>query len=180
MLMVEDMYLLFYSLAGAAAAFVAALLARLTRVKDGYLNYDAKTGKRETKPLAFYSVPAGWVQSGAPIFRSTTFGVSHDRSTSTGLWECLGPATFDWHYGNDESIYILEGHAHVEYLGCNLALSAGDCTHFAAGTVARWHVPERVKKSYMLYNPGRLIRKMRMVTGALGWQKRAARNSASV
>lgn len=168
MALVEDLNLLVFALGGAIAAYVATLLAHLNRTKKGYLRYHEKLGKRESIPLGPFQVPAAWITSGTPVFRSNTFGASYDKSTSSGLWECTGPGAFEWHYGTDETIYILEGSAQVDYLGRKFTLSPGDCTHFAAGTVSRWVVTERVKKSYTLYEPGRVTRKMRMLLKILG------------
>lgn len=164
----EDLQLLLFSFAGAIVAFAAATVAYLTRVKNAYLRYSDKLAKRESTPLAPFEIPASWITSGSPVFRSNVFGASHDKSTSSGLWECTGPCEFTWQYGKDESIYILEGFAQVEYLGREFTLSPGDCTHFAAGTVSKWSVPDRVKKSYTLYEPGRFVRKMRRLLRILG------------
>src|SRR5262245_30796528 len=133
-------------LLGVAAALLAAFGAYLMRVKDGYLRIKERLGRKESIALGPYAVPASWVTSGSPVFRSNTFGQSQDRSTSSGLWECTGPAQFTWHYGTDETIYILEGSADVEYLGRRFTLRAGDCTDFAAGTTSNWTVSERVKR----------------------------------
>ena len=103
--------------------------------------------------------------SGTPTFRSNTFGTSQDHSSSSGIWECVGPTQFVWHYGTDETIYILEGSAEIEYLGKKFTLAAGDSTHFAAGTSANWVVRERIKKTWVLYDPGRLVRFMRRLVG---------------
>src|SRR4051812_28835063 len=138
MLFMEDVHLLLYSLMAVSAAFFAALIAYLTRVKNGYLRYNENVARRDNVPLGPYTVPQSWITSGSPTFRSNTFGASFDRSTSSGLWECTGPGAFTWHYGTDESIYILEGSAEVVYLGRKFTLQPGDCTHFVAGTTANW------------------------------------------
>ena len=103
--------------------------------------------------------------SGSPKIRVNEYGQSHYESFTSGIWECTGPAQFEWHYPVDESIYILEGAVQIEYLGKKFTLNAGDSTHFAAGTVAKWTVPERVKKTYAIYEPGRLVRLMRRIFG---------------
>jgi len=49
----------------------------------------------------------------------------------------------------------------ISYLGKRLLLKAGDRTQFAAGTKAIWTVPNRVKKAYLIHDPGRLVRVIR-------------------
>lgn len=167
MLVFEDLDLLF----GIIGALVATFIAYLARAKNGYLRYNEKLAKHESVPLGLYEIPASWITSGSPVFRSNVFAAAHDKSSASGLWECTGPGAFEWHYGRDESIYVLEGFAEVEYLGRKFTLRPGDCTHFAAGTTSRWVVTERIKKSYTLYDPGWVVRKMRRVLGMLGMNK---------
>jgi len=77
------------------------------------------------------------------------------------FWECDGPARFLWHYGVDETIYILEGTAQKEYLGKTISLAAGDSLHLATETNATWTVDRYVKTTYGLDNPGRVVRVLR-------------------
>jgi len=156
-----DFYLVFFSLMGVAGALCAATLAHLVRMKASLLRYRDGVARGQSIPLEPYAVPSAWIRAGSPVFRSNVFGSSYDKSTSSGLWECIGPAQFEWHYGTDESIYILEGSADVEYLGKKFTLRPGDRTHFVLGTKARWSVVERVRKCYTLYEPVWLVRKMR-------------------
>jgi len=164
----EDLYLLVFSFAGVVGALCAAAVAYLIRARAGFLRCRDGVGERRSIPLGPYEVPASWIVSGTPVFRSNYFGSSYDKSTSSGIWECTGPARFVWHYGVDETIYILEGSAEIEYLGRRFTLGAGDCTHFIAGTAANWSVAERIKKSYTLYEPGSLVRKVRRLLRMVG------------
>jgi uncharacterized cupin superfamily protein len=157
----DDLYLLAFSFMGLLGGLSAAVVAYLVHVKSSFLRYRQGVAQRSGMPLEPYTVSTDWIVSGSPVFRSNVFGNSHDKSTATGLWECAGPAEFIWHYGTDESIYILEGSADVEYLGRKFTLRPGDCTHFVLGTTAKWSVTDRVKKCYTLYEPGRLVRKVR-------------------
>jgi len=156
------------TLAGFAAALATLLFARAVRVRDDFLRYQERLAKALSLPLGPMEIPASQIISGSPVFRSNTFGSSGDGSTSSGLWECIGPTEFEWQYGTDETIYILEGSAEVQYLGRSFTLRPGDCTHFATGTVARWVVRERIKKSFTLYEPGQVVRKMRRIVRMLG------------
>jgi uncharacterized cupin superfamily protein len=86
--------------------------------------------------------------------------VSERPASRSGIWECTGPGQFRWEYSVDEAIYILEGSADIEYLGNRFTLSAGDSTKFIAGTSANWTVPNRIKKTFRIYDPGRLTTRL--------------------
>jgi hypothetical protein len=147
--------------AGAVAALGVVLCVELVRLKPAYIGYMepvAKAGRHELQPSP---VDPSWIVSGSPTFRANVFERLPHMSTISGLWECTGPAKFVWHYGVDEAIYILEGSAEVEYLGKKFTLKAGDSTTFISGTQATWVVSDRVKKTYRIENPGRLVRMMR-------------------
>src|SRR6266850_2179902 len=118
--------------------------ARLVAVKPGYTSFLEKLGRREHITWASGSIDPSWLIEGSPVFQSKKFEHAHDGSSHSGIWRCLGPAKFHWYYEVDESIYILDGSAEIEYLGNKFTLSAGDSTHFAAGTSATWIVPTQV------------------------------------
>lgn len=155
-----------FPLGALASATVAWVMVRLARAKSAYLGFLGPSAHRSI-PLTSYSVPSSWIISGSPSFNSNVFSTAHDQSASSGLWECIGPAQFAWHYGTDEVIYILEGSAAIAYLGRKFILRPGDRMQFGAGTIANWTVPERVKKSYTVYEPGRLIRAARRIVRLL-------------
>jgi uncharacterized cupin superfamily protein len=145
------------------ATLVAVAGAHLLSTKRGYTDFLAKPGKAERIELRAAPIDPSWIISGSPVCRSTVFDLSHDQSSKSGIWECRGASKFVWHYGVDESIYILEGEAHLEYLGNKFTLTPGDSTHFAAGTKATWVVNEHVRKTFRLYEPGRLVKVMRRI-----------------
>jgi uncharacterized cupin superfamily protein len=154
----RNILLLTFAIVAVLAAVVAV---KLPSAWAGYVFFKEKVAQRETIVLTPSPIPPDWILSGSPTFRSNTFGRSHDQSTSSGIWECIGPTEFVWHYGTDETISILEGSAEIDYLGKKYSINAGDTTHFAAGTTARWTVRERIKKTWVLYDPGRLTRLLR-------------------
>lgn len=98
------------------------------------------------------------VSVGKPGFRAAPFAESANGATSSGVWASDGPATFEWQFGSDEVVYVLEGRVEVEYLGNQFNLVPGDTAMFLQGTRAVWHVPRHVKKSYKLFNPNALVR----------------------
>jgi uncharacterized cupin superfamily protein len=160
---IRNKQLAMFGFVAALGLLVAAFLAYLIVAKPAYADYKEKLAKQEHVDLGPQVLDASWVISGSPKFRVNIFGQSSDKSAISGIWECTGPAQFEWHYGVDESIYILEGTVDIEYLGKKFTLRAGDSTHFAAGTKAKWTVSDRVKKTFAIYQVGRFTRLMRRI-----------------
>jgi uncharacterized protein len=106
----------------------------------------------EQKELKPAHVDLAWILSGSPVFYENAF--EDLPGTLSGIWECVGPGKFLWHYSVDETIYILEGSAHIEYLGKAFTLNSGDSTRFVSGTTATWRVDNRVKKTFRIRNLG--------------------------
>lgn len=119
------------------------------------------TAERQAAPLEPQDVNASWILEGKPEFRSRVYASSPDKTTVTGIWECVGPGKFMWRFDIDESVYVLEGKVHVEYKGEMHTLGPGDKAFFPAGVTAVWTVPERIKKSFTLHEPGRVTRFLR-------------------
>ncbi len=118
---------------------------------------------RDLQPL---EVNPAWIKSGQPRFMASETLAMPAYGISTGLWSCDGPAVFDWTFGTDETVHILDGEVEVHYLGNVLVLTEGDTAFFRAGTKAEWRVKKRVFKSFVLQDPGRLGRLYRKITGA--------------
>lgn len=116
------------------------------------------TSSTVSMPIQAFAVDPIWVKSGKPNFKAVEFSAATDGSSSSGIFEAEGPSTFEWHYQLDESIYVLSGGVEIDYLGQHFTLKEGDTAFFRAGTVALWHVPVGIKKTWTLYNPGRLAR----------------------
>lgn len=102
--------------------------------------------------------PNATTLQGKPRYRQLTFAHTPDGSSIAGLWSCEGPAKFQWRFDTDESVHILDGMVHVEHDGVERTFLPGHTAFFPAGAVTVWHVPERVKKSFVLSEPGRLVR----------------------
>ena len=116
--------------------------------------------------LGPFNVDPSWVRSGTPNFRGTETARSADGSGATGMWACDGPSTFEWRFGSDETVHLLEGKIEVEYLGRHFTLNPGDTATFHQGTRSVWHVPQYAKKVFVLHQPGRLVRWWRKVVAA--------------
>lgn len=105
-------------------------------------------------PLSPVTVNPEWILSGEPTFASVEISRSPDGRISHGLWSCTGPTTFEWHFDVDETVYVLDGEVSIDYRGNQFTLHAGDSATFHGGTQALWTVPDYLKKSYTLHNPG--------------------------
>ena len=106
--------------------------------------------------LSAFEVPASWIKSGQPRFSVAEVSHSTDGRQIVGLWQCEGPTTFEWQFGLDETVHLLEGEVKVEYLGNTFTLKPGQTATFHAGTRAVWHIPNMAKKVFTLEHPGKL------------------------
>jgi len=143
----------------ASLAINVVLIAFLGMIYGRQVMQDKAPSAQELqRPMQVMTVDPSWIKSGTPVFKvAQTTHIAGARIT-TGLWSCDGPAQFDWTFSADETVHILEGEAHIEYLGKKMTLEAGETAFFHANTTAQWHVPKRVVKSYTLHDSGRLVR----------------------
>lgn len=102
-----------------------------------------------------------WVVEGNPQLKSSMFFQSLDGKISAGLWEATGPAKFKWQYGVDETVLVLEGSARLTYDGQTTEVNPGSSVFFRAGEEVLWEVPDRIKKTWVLHEPGMVARKLR-------------------
>jgi uncharacterized cupin superfamily protein len=112
-------------------------------------------------PLKPMSVDESWIIEGSPRFFASEYFSSLDGHTVSGIWVCEGPGKFRWRHDTDEALFVLEGFAYVEYDGVTHTLAPGDVTFFHAGTTTTWSVPERIRKTFTLNEPGGLRRWLR-------------------
>jgi len=63
------------------------------------------------------------------------------------IWECA-PSTFDWHYDQTESCYILEGEVTVKTADQEVSFGPGDFVTFPKGLDCVWTVKKAVRKHY--------------------------------
>ncbi len=151
-----------------AATLGLVLAVDLAAKAPAFIGYKDGLGAGEHHELEPRTIDPSWIHSGSPIFHAAVFERSASWSSTSGIWECIGPASFEWHYGVDETIYILEGSADIEYMGKKFTLRAGDSTDFVAGTTAVWTVDDHVRKTFRIHQPGRVIRAVRAVLDRLG------------
>ena len=65
------------------------------------------------------------------------------------IWE-KAVSTFDWHYDQGETCYILEGEAVVTTkAGEAVTIQRGDLVRFPAGLDCTWEIVEAIEKHYI-------------------------------
>ncbi|WP_420991741.1 cupin domain-containing protein [Cupriavidus sp. 30B13] len=100
------------------------------------------------RDIAMHACPIepAWVRGGEPQSRAALHSRALDGLACTNLWECTG-GTFQWYYGWEETVVILEGK--VQVTGANgrvHVLRAGDIAYFPANTTWLWEVDGYVRK----------------------------------
>lgn len=114
-------------------------------------------------------IPRDWILEGNPTARRRLLVGSSDDRASTHMWDCSA-GRFNWHYGSDEVIYVLEGSVVIEdSAGVRRRLEPGDTFLFPAGSRFHWTVPRYIRKIAFLHAP--FSRKVRIVKGVYDWLK---------
>jgi uncharacterized protein len=138
----------------------------------------------ETTRIAVDLHPApidpSWVIDGNPQARARQLYKSLDRQVWTVVWECT-EGRFNWHYGCDETILILEGSIVLESDSLPpTRYGVGDSILFRRGAHVRWHVEGYVKKLAVCHRV--LPSPLTFIVRSLGALKRAltSGNRASV
>jgi len=91
-------------------------------------------------------IEPSWIIEGNPEARSRLLSTSACRTTWTLIWSCT-QGKFTWYYDFDETIVILEGSIVLESdVVPPKRYGVGDVILFPAGTRAKWHVEDYVKK----------------------------------
>lgn len=94
-----------------------------------------------------------WILAGTPVARAGEIVRSTDGTTTSAVWDCTA-GTFNWYFGVDETVHILEGEVEVSAPGFGTRrLGPGDVALFRAGSSARWHVPHYVRKIAFCRHP---------------------------
>ena len=103
--------------------------------------------KNELEKIALEPSPINreWILEGDPRARAIVLSSSADGTASTFIWDCTA-GRFNWYYGMDETIYVLEGGMTIKDAGGTHHLKAGDTIYFPAGVSAEWIVDSYVRK----------------------------------
>jgi uncharacterized protein len=99
-------------------------------------------------------IPAELVTEGNPQARIWVAAQSEDLKVTQGVWDCTA-GKFNWDYGWDEFVMVLEGEAIITPRdgGEALTMRAGDLANFPLGLKVEWHVPKYIKKTFVLRTP---------------------------
>lgn len=87
-----------------------------------------------------------WVLDGDPQARAVQIARGQDRYATLSVWDCT-QGRFNWYFGCDEAVYILEGAVTVTGPDGEVRkLTAGDTAYFPAFTWFEWQVHGYVRK----------------------------------
>jgi uncharacterized cupin superfamily protein len=94
-----------------------------------------------------------WILEGNPIARNRLLSSSGDGSASTLIWDCTA-GKFNWFYGIDETVYVIEGSVIVkDPSGLTRRVLAGETIFFPAGSRAEWTVEKYIRKIAFCRSP---------------------------
>jgi uncharacterized cupin superfamily protein len=111
-------------------------MSSLALIETGHCNVDLKPSPIEPS----------WILEGNPEARSHQLSTSACGTAATLIWSCT-EGKFNWYYGYDETIMILEGSVLLESDGMPpTRYGVGDVIFFRDGAHAKWHVEGYVKK----------------------------------
>jgi uncharacterized cupin superfamily protein len=95
-------------------------------------------------------LPQEWILSGTPVARSKILVRSRDWASSVVVWDCTA-GRFTWHYGQDETIFVVSGEAFLLLEnGEERRFGPGEVGFFPAGTTCTWRVAENIRKVAVL------------------------------
>lgn len=112
------------------------------------------SGYKKSLPIMPITLDPSWIKSGNPVVKSIEFTSSTSFNSFSGIFEVEGPTVFEWQFGLDESIYILEGKVDIEYRGKLYKLVSGDTAFFHRDSKAIFRVDKGFKKAWTCYQPG--------------------------
>jgi uncharacterized cupin superfamily protein len=93
-----------------------------------------------------WPIEPSWIVEGNPTAECALLSTSADGLAWTVVWQC-SEGRFNWYYGYDETILVLEGSIVIEAEGMPpTRYGPGDVIFFRDGAHAKWHVESRVRK----------------------------------
>lgn len=96
--------------------------------------------------LVLNPIRSEWILEGNPVARAELLSSSADGTASTYFWDCTA-GRFNWFYGFDETLYILEGSVSLlDPNGKSRIVAVGDMVYFPKGSSAEWTVEKYVRK----------------------------------
>lgn len=107
-----------------------------------------QTGSILEQDLQPAPINPDWILQGNPTAKATTLAIATDNTLSCAVWECTA-GKFQWVFGLDEIVQILEGEVVIEEQTAGRKvhrLRAGDIALFPDGLTAHWTVSKYVRK----------------------------------
>ena len=87
-----------------------------------------------------------WILEGSPLARARRLAFIDDSALSATLWASTA-GRFEWHYGSDELVVILDGEVEITPAqGRPFTLRPGDVVFVPAGQVLVFDVKDHLKK----------------------------------
>ena len=148
----------FFLIVFGAGILVGALGIHFKSAVGYWQNLPAPSSAATPLPLQERSINPANIHSGEPAVRGAVFSMTSGGRAIGGVWECEGPAVIDFTFWSDERLYVLDGSVDVKYLGSRFTLNPGDTALFRAGTTATWDIPHRLKKVWVVHDPGQAAR----------------------
>src|ERR1700719_2329499 len=104
------------------------------------------TSGTQTPNFVAAPIRPSWILAGQPVARAALLSSSADGTASTYYWDCTA-GRFNWFYGFDETLHILEGSVTLKApSGSSRRVVAGDVIFFPAGSQAEWTVDKYIRK----------------------------------
>ena len=114
---------------------------------------NATIGSASSIAMSDYEIPAEWILEGNPDAKIWIHAQSADKTVTHGVWQC-NASRFNWVHEGDDFVALLEGEVLVTEEGGDAhTLRAGDFGHMPIGTKTKWHVPEYIRKTFILRTP---------------------------
>jgi uncharacterized protein len=136
-------------------------------------------------PMGSCPINPAWILEGNPVARNNLIAESADKMASTLMWDCTA-GRFNWYYGCDETICVVEGSVTVrDHFGVTRTLVAGDSAFFPTGSSAEWTVENYVRKIAIMRQPmpgavlkaKRFYQQVKRLMGARGGRDQAPQMS---
>ena len=110
----------------------------------------------ERSGLAFWgNCESEDVVAGDPVETGHEFFSDSTGQLTSGVWECTAYTANVEAYPVDEFCYILDGTVTItESAGRAETFTAGDCFVIPKGLKFTWHMPETVRKFYVIFDRG--------------------------
>ncbi|WP_051241702.1 cupin domain-containing protein [Stappia stellulata] len=146
----------------------------------------------DTLALSDAPIDPDWILEGQPQARVMQIAEGADAAATMAVWDCTA-GRFNWYFGCDEAVFILEGSVTVTGPDGEVReLHAGDTAYFPAYTWFEWHVPSYVRKVAFCHRviptlarvPLKVLNRLsaiaeRLYTVAIGSKTAPARREAS-